>query len=421
MNKRCHSQVGLAIATMMLVVPCGTAPQSAQTTQSGQAANPPDRFKASKDPMEAASCRDRLKLIHDSIAAFKNDHQRLPSWLSELSPRYLDASLLVCPYVAKIGDLRSWRSGFRDDVFQDPKESTSYAYEFNNIQRKLWTGVTKTWNEYKHRQMERMGPLGRDAVPIVRCFEHDPVLNLAYSGRIYASGGVWETLYEPRFSHDDHHPESLFFHESLRVDPSRFPRRAASAEARLLDLSSHYNAYIDDAWLPWPSDSDLRGLAPGAREFGGMRFDARGVVQLKGAGLLAPYPVLVPGIAIGRACTNIHFLHATRLVSDHAAKVADGSKVAGHVVHYRSGAQVEIPILYGRDVKDWWYDPLAPDHGPAKVVWEGENLASIGWHRKMRLFHTTWTNSWKDQPIDSLSLVSAMAETAPFVIAITVE
>jgi len=394
---------------------------AAQETAGPNAGIPAPRYKASTNSADAAACRDRLKQIHDGITAFKTANQRLPNWLSELSPQYLDAGLLVCPYVARIGDLRSWRSGFRDDVFQDPKGSPSYAYEFNDRPRRLWTGVTKTWNEHKHRQIERMGPLGRDAVPIVRCFAHDPVLNLAYNGRIYPSGGVWEKLYEPQFSHDDHHPESLFFHEPLRVDMSRFPPRAASADSRLLDLSSHYNAYIDEAWLPWPADSDLKGLPVGVREFRGTRFDARGIIQLKGARLLAPYPIVVPGIRIGRACTNLHFLHATRVPSDHVTEVADGSKVASHVVHYRSGAQVEIPILYGRDVKEWWYDPLSPDHGPAKVVWEGENLASLGWDRKIRLFHTTWTNPWRDQPIDSLTLVSAMAETAPFVLAITLE
>src|SRR6185369_11515744 len=144
--------------------------------------------------------------------------------------------------------------------------------------------------------------------------------------------------------------------------------------------------------------------------------DVRGLIQLNGAHLLAPYPIVVPGIRVGRPCTKLHFLHATRsgppAYDRPAAKVNDGTKVSSYIVHYRSGSQVEIPIVYGQDVKDWWFDLVFPDHDTTKVVWEGENVASLADHRKIRLFLTSWQNPWKDQPVESLSLVSAMAETA---------
>jgi hypothetical protein len=417
MKNRLDRFIGLAMAAALTLI--SGRRTTAEETQGTE--TPAPRYKASTDPADAAACRESLQKIHDAITAFGAAHERLPHWLSELSPEYLDANLLVCPYVKKIADLRSWRYGIRDDVFQDPNESTSYAYEFCHKEIVLWTGVKKTWNEYKQRQVERMGAAGKDAVPIVRCFAHDPILNLACSGRIYPSGTEWESSYEPQFQHEDLHPEPLFFHHAPRTDGKSFPRRDPALGPRSLDLSAHYNAYLDETWLPFPRDCDLKQLSRGLKELGGARFDVRGLIQLNGDRLLAPYPIVVPDIKVGQSCAKIHFLHATRQVPVGAPSIEDGRKLASYVVCYRSGAQIEIPVRYGHDVKDWFYDPVSPNHGQTQVVWEGENLASKDRHLKVRLFLTTWQNPWPEQPIDSLSLVSAMAETAPFVVAITLE
>lgn len=381
-------------------------------------------FKVSKEPADGEACVEHLHKIHDAIIAFKEARQRLPNWLSELSPEFLDAKLLVCPYVSRIADLRSWRyRNIREDVFQDPKESTSYAYEFCNKEIPLWPGVKTTWREFKLRLVRHMAPVGEDAVPIVRCFAHEPVLNLAHNGRIYPNpvGKDWEETYMPRFKHEDFHPESFFLDSPVRVDAGHFPRRAAQANARLLDLSQHYNAYLDEVWLPFPRDCDLKKLPNGLQEFGGVHFDVRGLIQLSASRLLAPYPSNVAGIKVGGACAKIHFLHATRPVPVRPPNILPGTKVASYVVRYANGTETEIPILYGDDVDNWWFDPSRPNHKLGRVVWEGENAASKVENRKLCLFLTTWKNPSQDQPVATLSLNSAMAETAPFVVAITTE
>jgi hypothetical protein len=86
----------------------------------------------------------------------------------------------------------------------------------------------------------------------------------------------------------------------------------------------------------------------------------------------------------------------------------------------RSGAQVEIPSSTDEPSKTGGDSDLR-DHEPGTVVWEGENVRSIAARREIRLFLTSWQNPWEKQPIESLSLVSAMVESAPFVVAITVE
>jgi hypothetical protein len=399
------------------------APENIPMNPGGATNEPPAAWFRDKDPQNAANCRRNMHRIHDAIEAFKRDHKRLPHWLSELTPDYLDVNSLICPFVKKTADLQSWRYGLRYDVFDDPAKSTSYSYEFCEKELLLWTGVKTTWAGYKRRQMDVVG----DKVPIVRCFAHDPVLNLAYSGEIYTnlSNTDWESLYEPRFKHEDLMPESLFFHEPPHADANRYSRRGTDIDPRLLDLTAHFNAYLDETWLPYPRDCDLKRLRPGVQEFGGVRFDVRGLIQLNGSHLLAPYPIVVQGIRVGQRCAKIELLHGTRTIYDaqgRAYEIDEGTKVAAYIVNYASGAQVEIPIVYGQDVKDWWYNPALPEHEPARVAWDkGENLASLMAHRRIRLFQTTWENPWKDQPIESLTLVSAMAETAPFVVAITLE
>jgi hypothetical protein len=424
MSYPCASQLNASTTALLLLSLPWHAPAAAQNTDAGKGGNSRDAsaWYRDKDPHDAEECRQNMHRIHDAIVAFERAHKRLPHWLSELTPDYLDGNSLVCPYVKKIGDLQSWRYGLRHDVFDDPG-LTSYSYEFCEKELPLWTGVKTTWADYKRRQMEVVG----DGVPIARCFAHNPILNLAYNGRIYSnlSNTDWESLYEPKYKHEDLQPEPLFFHKPPRADVNRYPRREADADPRLLDLTANYNAYLDDTWLPYPRNCELKELPRGVHEFGGSRFDVRGLIQLNGSHLLAPYPIIVQGIKIGRPCGKIQFLHGTRTIyhpNRQAYEIKDGTKVAAYIVNYRSGSQIEIPIVYGRDVKDWWYDPDSPEHNPATVAWDkGENLASRVANRRIRLFQTTWENPWKDQPVDSLSLASAMAETAPFVVAITLE
>ncbi len=406
----------------MLGVMCFVPPAAAQDTPGKDVKTA--GFKASREAAEADACREHLHKIHDAITAFEGAHQRLPNWLSELSPAYLDAKLLVCPYVTRIADLSSWRyRNIREDVFQDPKESTSYAYEFCSKEIPLWPGVKTTWREFKQRLVKRMGRAGEDAVPIVRCFAHEPILNVAYGGRVYSNPANkdWEELFMPPFTHEDFHPETLYLNEPVMVDRKRFLPRASKTEARLLDLSKHYNAYLDEVWLPYPRECDLKSLPQGDQEIGGVRFDVRGLAQLSATRLLAPYPTNVTGVKVGASSTKIHFLHATRPVPVRAPDMAVGTRVATYVIHYENGAAAEIPIIYGRDLKNWWFDPLKPEPGSARAAWEGENPASKAFQRKIRLFITSWQNPRKDQTIASLSLNSAMAETAPFVVAITIE
>jgi hypothetical protein len=90
-------------------------------------------------------------------------------------------------------------------------------------------------------------------------------------------------------------------------------------------------------------------------------------------------------------------------------------------VNWDDDTSVTIPIVYGKDVVDWWAaEEIEPSR--AKAAWKGENDASQGLGRKIRLFLTTWDNPKPDKKVKTLDY-STTKETicAPFCVAMTVE
>src|SRR5207244_128896 len=98
------------------------------------------------------------------------------------------------------------------------------------------------------------------------------------------------------------------------------------------------------------------------------------------------------------------------------------TNIASYIVHYADGQTREIPVLYGKDVADWWFDARHPlDPTDAKVAWRGLNEAAKAYGKSLRLYQTRWENPRKDEAVASVSFVSTVTLSAPFLIAITVE
>ncbi|MBI2927781.1 MAG: AAA-like domain-containing protein [Verrucomicrobia bacterium] len=217
---------------------------------------------------------------------------------------------------------------------------------------------------------------------------------------------------------------------SVQAPPERslvtpqIPPRDPQAGAQQLDLTAFYNAALTETWHPSASGTaaagnDLAALPRGLQMFGGRQFDTRGVIQLSGRQLEAVggvFPAEVKGIKVGQRCRAIHFLHGT------GWRVENGTPVALFVVRYADGRLQAIPILYGRDVRDWWAqaDETVDSPGPV-VAWTGANAATAAAGRALRIYQTTWPNPFPDVEVASLDFFSTMSESAPFVIAITVE
>ncbi len=366
---------------------------------------------------EKEKCIANLKAIYAAVEAYEADHRDLPNWLSDLVPRYLkDPNLLTCPLCKRTGKTEG-------PPLADPNISSSYLFEFCPLPlgQEAPNAPNRTRKEWKRRQMGLVG----SKVPLVRCRHHDPVLNLAFDGTIYESPGMWELNFTNRMTAEQLTARALFANESgagpAESSPAsarKFPARDPRARKQLLDLAKVYDAALTESWHGG-EDNQLT-VPTGLQNLGGTEWDIRGIVQLAGkASWTTNWPVEVKGIPVRQKCSRVHFLHAAGW-----GKTADeGTTIGSYVIHYATQQmRLEIPIVYGRALRDWHEgagEPPAPRE--LKVAWRGENGVSRKANANIRLFETTWTNVVPDLEIESIDVVSSMANPAPFLVGITVE
>ena len=211
-------------------------------------------------------------------------------------------------------------------------------------------------------------------------------------------------------------------------DRSLWPGRSSAATSNQLDLTDHYTSILSAWFYPhfsWEwADDDLAGLPVGLIVLGGVTFDVRGVIQLRRAepsgGVWQKRwerpPGRVEGIPVGRAFHRLHALLATD------EKEAEGRTVGRLAWRHVDGERVEFPIVYGEHVRCWWEWPNDPSGiKRGRVAWRGSNPAAARENATLRLYVSTWENPRPDVEVQTLDLVSELAEAAPFVIAITVE
>jgi len=196
------------------------------------------------------------------------------------------------------------------------------------------------------------------------------------------------------------------------------PARDVGADPGMVDLTAHYNGALDESWQRGGmANNHLGDLPRGIQEFGGVRFDVRGVVQLSGRlaeqQLSARFPKAVEGIAVGRQGAKLHFLHAC------GWPVPQGTQVGTYVIRYANGQQQQVPINYGKDVTDWWMNDVTGETS-VDVAWRGRNNSAPD-NPQIGLFKTTWNNPRPNQEIATIDYRSAMTDSAPFLIAITIE
>jgi hypothetical protein len=376
--------------------------------------------KFSRDQADKEACQANLNRIFGAILEYRKQHQdKLPDKLSDLMPKFIfDPKTLICPYVQRKGGLRQWRTEIRDLDF-DPQ--TSYGYEFprREFGAYHWRGLPKrTWRDYKECQVEKLGKLG-GVVPIVRCHLHRPRLNLGYDGRIYESEFYWEKNFAQLVPEEEMTIALLFAYPATqkKLLPEDFPQRAPRASPRLLDLTPHYNGLLTDSWQGFPSNH-LAQLPSGHQVFGGVPFDVRGVIQLRGEEHELPFsfPVKVEGISVNQKLRRIHFLQGASF------EPRSRTNIATYVIHYADNQTREIPIVYGKQIADWWDDPKDPwELTDAKVAWSGHNEAADAYGKFLRIYQCTWENPLKDTEVANISFVSGATISAPFLIAITLE
>ncbi len=390
------------------------------------------------------ACLNNLRYLNHGLARYRAEHGDLPPSLSDLFPAYLQATnRLLCPLGSH--DPKTHPYGH----LLDTQVLTDYVYEFTTAAMgSVFQGGTTPMQEWKRRQVAALGGM----VPALRCFWHEPTLNLALNGRCFESPVGWENVVAAPEVRGGLGPEALrekygsdFVWTNVLAalefedpdlsgpvalwDVEKKERvelvagRSAGLPRRLLDLSTVYNALLATDWHnPEDVGNNLASLPTGRQTLGGQEFDIRGVVQLSSielAKLNPHYPREVSDVPVALTCAKLHFLHGLGWPE------TNGIPIARYVIHYADGGTNTIDVVYGRDVRNWQYWPqaVAREAEGAQPVWQGpqERWKPHYPDWGVRLYLQSWINPRPDVAIVSLDLKSAMTKSAPFIVAITAE
>jgi RNA polymerase sigma factor (sigma-70 family) len=182
-----------------------------------------------------------------------------------------------------------------------------------------------------------------------------------------------------------------------------------------VDLARRGNDPLDEG--PAGSGNDLNRLPRGLHKMGDAYFGIGETMVHTQGGARPDLPRAVKGIKVQAKGHRLHILHATQYGED------PGKIIGAYFVHYTDGSHERIPIVYGRNILNWWSFPSkTEDPTDARVAWTGaSDTTEMNPGIKIRLFDLTWTNPHPDKQVAALDILSAGTACDPFLVAVTLE
>jgi hypothetical protein len=167
--------------------------------------------------------------------------------------------------------------------------------------------------------------------------------------------------------------------------------------------------------------NNLVDLPQGEQTLEGVKFKIEpGLIQL-GSWVFPGKPSKVTGIKVDRPCAKLHFLHATG--NTQQDQVVEGTLVGRYIVHYDDDTIDNIPIVYGENIREWWFFPGATtDVTKGKIAWKGTNRSAMSNNVTIGLYMLTWENPRPERKVARLDFISrSHVGSAPFCVAMTAE
>jgi hypothetical protein len=208
---------------------------------------------------------------------------------------------------------------------------------------------------------------------------------------------------------------------------------APPGQFHFVDLKPHANQKLTDSFGSGGDGNDLSELRKGERTLAGVNFKiGESVIQLDSRLLQQRRPTKVEGIRVGKTCAKLHILHSTEFGNGSTVGqpgkegdplfVADGTTIAEYKVNYDDGTSEKIPVVYGQDVRDWWFTMRSKGVTRGKVAWTGDNELAKTAESRIRLYLTTWENPHPAKKVESIDFMKiGDTAAAPFCVAITLE
>jgi hypothetical protein len=214
------------------------------------------------------------------------------------------------------------------------------------------------------------------------------------------------------------------------------PVRPAASQFNFIDLQPKANKKLADNFGGGQPGNNLASVPKGEETFAEIKFKVGDGLLHLDSGLLAQRKaVKIDGIVVDRMLHKLHFLHGTVYgygsgpnlppgAVDPKA-VADNTPIAEYRIHYTDGESATVPVVYGKDVRDWWVDtPIAGDKPVTrgKLAWTGDNPSAKEKNRRIRIYRGVWENPKPEKRIANIDFVKiGESVAAPFCLAITAE
>lgn len=172
-------------------------------------------------------------------------------------------------------------------------------------------------------------------------------------------------------------------------------------------------------------------LLKGEQTLGEVKFKIEeGFLQLGSKLQAAPKPAKVEGIEVNAKFSKLHILHATGYGNGSKIHeegmlgdplfVPDMTTIAQYKVNYEDGSSEDIAVVYGEDVRDWFYTEKSKDVTRGKIAWRGGNGLTEQLGCKVRLYASTWENPHPTKQVASIDfLKTGDTPAAPFCVAMT--
>jgi len=177
----------------------------------------------------------------------------------------------------------------------------------------------------------------------------------------------------------------------LALSIAATPSPTAERKFVFVDLKPKVNHKLTDRFGRIEGNT-LASLPTGEQTFAGIRFNVEPeVMLLRSPRVPDPRPDKFEGIAVNRTARKLHFLQGTIYGNSNPA-ISDDTAIAEYTIRYDDGSTATVPVVYGRDVRDW----LSPEEcrvvRRGQVAWTGENPESVRLERHLYLYLGTWQN-----------------------------
>jgi hypothetical protein len=206
---------------------------------------------------------------------------------------------------------------------------------------------------------------------------------------------------------------------ALAGEPAAPPTRCTA-----IDLQAKANHELSKDFVEFLNGNNLAELPKGDQVFLGIPFRIGPQMICLGSPVKPERPERVQGVKVGTTLAKLHILQATEFGEGAPGTdrhVPDGAKIGEYTIHYEDGTKHEIPIVYGVDVRDWWFNDRSKSPTRGKVAWKGTNAYSSQLGSKIRLYLTTWQNPQPGVPVTHIDYSSSGTAAAPFCVALSAE